>query len=194
MSEPKIQVPNETNPVDYATWKKYYEQYQQELIEKRKLEKEEQERRQKENEPHRIAEQERIRKQHEEYWESIRRENVVVASKAERSKKLRSIVDEIKNICLENVDHNQQKINSNDTSEYLDVGEDANTYLTQIGMLRIIDYVNFMMRKHDLSSGEAYDIFDSIIVAAKICCEKGFSKYSEKDKLHELFYWVKVGI
>ncbi len=195
MTEPKAPVQKELNNIDYETWKKYYEQYQQELREKRRLEKEKQERRDEENEKYREAEQERIRKQHETYWANLKQENDLASNKAERSKKMKLVIDEIKNICLDNFgDNNIQRITIGDKPQYLDVGEDANTFLMQLGMLRIIDYVNLMMKKHNLSSEESYDIFDSINVAAKICCETGFSKYSEKDKLEELFKWAKVGV
>ncbi len=114
-------------------------------------------------------------------------------SAEQRSIKLRKVLDDIKSICIDNI-NSPTNVLSQSLSGYLDFDEAGKTNLTEIGLIKFIDYINSAMRKFDLTSDEARELYDAISLSAKTCFENGYEKHSEEDKINELFYWAKIGV
>lgn len=105
---------------------------------------------------------------------------------------LRKSLDEIKETCLEAIRAPKNTFDKN-PKDYLDFDDEVRTSLTQEGLLSIIDYVNLVMRKNDLTSGETTELMDSIITAIKACHQHGYENNTMEGKIQEIFRWAKVG-
>jgi hypothetical protein len=106
---------------------------------------------------------------------------------------LKNTLDVIRDICLDGLDR-ERNVTEQRMLGYLDVDEDAKTYMTDHGLLRIIDYVNLVFKENRIDPKHFETVILSIISAAKVCEEKGYYNFDSEDKIKELFYWAKVGI
>lgn len=97
---------------------------------------------------------------------------------------LKSALDEVRQICL----------SQHERIEYLHVNEEARTFLTASGLVKIISYINVVFLERGIPFDHSFDVVDSIVQAAKMCGEFGYSSYKHDSKICEMFYWAKFGV